>query len=87
MRFARDRTNDERDKVVMSKITCLVVTAFALSLVSDGPAVAEDGRAATGAGIAWYGTWEQGLAQARRENRPILLVSAAPHCRNISGIW
>ncbi|HYE97490.1 MAG TPA: hypothetical protein VEJ18_01210 [Planctomycetota bacterium] len=37
--------------------------------------------------IAWYGTLEQARAEARRLNRPILLVSAAPHCHNVSGIW
>ncbi len=38
-------------------------------------------------GIVWYGTLRTGLAEARRTNRPILLLSAAPHCHNISGIW
>ena len=37
--------------------------------------------------IAWYGTWDLAKAEAKRLNRPILLVSAAPHCRNISGVW
>ncbi len=42
---------------------------------------------ADGGGVAWYGTWEGGLAAARKTGRPILLLSAAPHCHNISGIW
>ena len=29
----------------------------------------------------------RGVAEAKRTQRPILLVSAAPHCHNISGIW
>lgn len=37
--------------------------------------------------IQWFGSWKEGAAVARATNRPILLVSAAPHCRNISGIW
>jgi len=37
--------------------------------------------------IAWYATWKSGLAEAERSGRPILLLSAAPHCHNISGIW
>ncbi|MFO0865289.1 MAG: hypothetical protein U0744_11685 [Gemmataceae bacterium] len=40
-----------------------------------------------GGGIQWYATWKQGLAEAQRSNRPILLVSAAPHCSGISGVW
>jgi len=37
--------------------------------------------------IAWFGTWEAGLAEARRSGRPILLIAAAPHCHNVSGLW
>lgn len=38
-------------------------------------------------GIQWYATLESGLAEAKRSSRPILLVSAAPHCAGVSGIW
>ena len=41
----------------------------------------------TGARIAWYGTWEFAKEEARRTGRPILLMAAAPHCHNISGVW
>lgn len=41
----------------------------------------------SGGGIQWIGTLDAGLAEARRTNRPILLVSAAPHCHEVSGIW
>lgn len=37
--------------------------------------------------IAWYGTWEGAKAEAQRTGKPILLVSAAPHCHGISGVW
>ncbi len=37
--------------------------------------------------IAWYSTLKSGLAEAQRSNRPILLISAAPHCLGVSGIW
>ena len=37
--------------------------------------------------IAWYGTLKSGLAAAKAANRPILLVSAAPHCLGVPGIW
>jgi hypothetical protein len=37
--------------------------------------------------IAWYGTLQDGLAEAQRSGRPILLVSGAPHCQGVSGIW
>ena len=38
-------------------------------------------------GIVWYGTLKAGIAEAKRLNRPVLLLSAAPHCHNVSGIW
>ena len=37
--------------------------------------------------VIWYGTLEGGLAEAKRSDRPILLISAAPHCHSVSGIW
>jgi hypothetical protein len=38
-------------------------------------------------GVQWFATWESGLRQARLSGKPILLVSAAPHCSGISGVW
>lgn len=37
--------------------------------------------------IAWYGTLDTGLQVATRANRPILLISGAPHCHGVPGIW
>ena len=39
------------------------------------------------AGIQWYGTLDGGMEEAKKSGRPILLMSAAPQCRNISGVW
>ena len=41
----------------------------------------------TGEKIAWYGTLRQARDEAKRTGKPILLVSAAPHCHNTPGIW
>jgi hypothetical protein len=38
-------------------------------------------------GIQWFATWESGLREAQRSGRPMLLVSAAPHCAGVPGIW
>lgn len=43
--------------------------------------------AADEAGIVWFGTLEDGLKEAARTHKPILLMSAAPHCHNVPGIW
>lgn len=39
------------------------------------------------AGIAWFGTLDGALAEAKRTDRPILLMSAAPSCREVPGVW
>ena len=38
-------------------------------------------------GIAWYTTWESGLAEAKRSNRPIFFMSAATTCSGVSGVF
>jgi len=37
--------------------------------------------------IAWFGTWQGAITEAKRSGRPIFLVAAAPHCHYVSGIW
>ena len=37
--------------------------------------------------IAWWPTLEQAREEAARTGKPIFLVSAAPHCKNVSGMW
>ena len=37
--------------------------------------------------IAWFGTWQRGLETAKATGRPILLISAAPQCHGVSGLW
>ncbi|MGC4042469.1 MAG: hypothetical protein QM758_01545 [Armatimonas sp.] len=41
----------------------------------------------TEGGIVWFGSLKAGLAEAKRTNRPVLLLSAAPQCHGIPGIW
>ena len=37
--------------------------------------------------IAWYGTLSSGLEVAESTGRPILLVSGAPQCHGVPGVW
>jgi arylsulfotransferase ASST len=37
--------------------------------------------------IAWYSVWEDARREAARTGKPILLVSAAPHCSGVGGMW
>lgn len=43
--------------------------------------------ATTEPGIAWYGVLEDAKAEAKRTGRPILLMSAAPQCQGVPGMW
>ncbi len=38
-------------------------------------------------GIVWHGVLQDGLAEAKESGKPILLVSAAPQCAGVSGMW
>ena len=77
----------------MSTRTPLWAAAIlAASLIAPAaPASAGDKEAkaepASKTGIQWFATWEQAKAEAKRTQRPILFTSAAPHCRNVSGMW
>jgi hypothetical protein len=62
---------------------CLIFAAPAPA-VSQDKAKAEGGE---GSSIAWYGTWEQGAAEAKRLGLPIFLHSAAPRCGGVPGMW
>ncbi len=39
------------------------------------------------AGIAWYTTWETGLAEAQRSGRPIMFMAAATTCSGVPGVF
>lgn len=51
------------------------------------PAPDDEVKAGKTGGIQWFSTWQSAKAEAARTGRPILLVSAAPHCAGIPGIW
>ena len=50
-------------------------------------AVEKNPQAVGDEGIAWYVTWETGLAEAKRSNRPIFFMSAAAQCSGVSGVF
>lgn len=50
----------------------------------DDQAAARQEKAA---GVAWFATWHDAQKEATRTGKPILLVSAAPHCGGVSGVW
>lgn len=38
-------------------------------------------------GVVWFGVLRDGLALAETTGKPILLLSAAPNCAGVSGMW
>ncbi|MDP6408070.1 MAG: hypothetical protein QGI46_01705 [Planctomycetota bacterium] len=68
---------------IRTLLCCAVLAAPARSWRQGEDATPAPEQAA----IAWYGTWEQGLAEARRLRLPILLQSAAPRCSEVPGMW
>ena len=38
-------------------------------------------------GIAWYGVLKDGLAEAKRTGKPILLITSAAQCNGVPGMW
>ena len=50
-------------------------------------AVGKNPQAVGDEGVNWYVTWDTGLAEAKRTNRPIFFMSAAAQCSGISGVF
>jgi len=50
-------------------------------------AVEQNPQAVGDEGVAWYVTWDTGLAEAKRSNRPIFFMSAAAQCTGVSGVF
>ena len=73
-----------------------VLATLACSLVVASPANAQRGGRAKppktvhppkGEQIAWFATLESARAEAKRRERPILLISARPACKGVPGFW
>jgi hypothetical protein len=85
------RIDSREDDMRFGWIVGLSVLACAAAVLAQGPGgppgPVEGPLPSHQGGIVWYGTLRSGIAEAKRTNRPILLISAAPHCHNVSGIW
>ncbi|MHC4822796.1 MAG: hypothetical protein ACYTEP_02130 [Planctomycetota bacterium] len=59
----------------------LLAPLLLLAAAQEPPAAPPEAR------IQWFGTLEQGLAEAQRTGRPLMMTAAAPQCRGVSGKW
>ena len=74
----------------MMRLKSGLVVSFAVGLVNVNTAAAQFPKKegiTNEAAILWYATLDRGLAEAKRTGKPILFVSAAPHCAGVSGMW
>ncbi len=68
----------------------LSITSLSLPAQRNRTAPSEIGaspQAVGEAGIAWYTTWDNALAEAKRSNRPIFFMAAAATCNGIPGVF
>jgi hypothetical protein len=74
----------------MKRLRFGLMASLALSLFGSNSASAQFSKkegTTNSAAIQWYATLDRGLAEAKRTGKPILFVSAAPHCAGVSGMW
>lgn len=64
----------------MRILICLALTTSVSSSCAQG-------KPEIPSGIAWHGVLTDGLADAKATNRPIMLLSAAPQCAGVPGMW
>ena len=73
------------------RITTLLLAALIAAPLSaqdrlgGGRDVTTEGT--TEPGIAWYGVLEHARQEAARTGKPILLMSGAPACSGVPGMW
>lgn len=69
-------------------LICIALTSYAWAQPNpekgNKPSMSDNGIPS---GIAWYGVLADGVAEAKATNRPIMLLSAAPQCAGVPGMW
>lgn len=77
-------------RLAVSLLLLLACQLACQPLAAQGPSPGSEpaaDRATERGGIAWFGTWQQGLAEAKRTGKPILLMAAVPQCHGVPGVW
>jgi len=76
-------------RLILGGLALVAVAVGIAAYVQSRPPKVGGKRAAPpdDGGVQWFATWDSAWAEAARTRRPILLVSAAPHCAGVSGIW
>lgn len=69
----------------MMKTRLLMVLLLSAGFVS--PAAAEEKSNPSRKRIDWLCDWEQGVAEAKRTQLPIMITFGAPFCEGVPGLW
>jgi len=88
----KPKTYDLRSIVMSTTLALATVIPMSIGAQLAPPSGESFGGSSPGSekvvsGIAWYGVLKDGLLEATRTGKPILLVSAAPQCNGIPGMW
>jgi len=70
--------------------TCSLGMMMCSMALAQGPRPEQLGavdQAVGEAGVVWYTTWETGVEEAKRSNRPIFFFAAAAQCGSVSGTF
>ena len=83
---------EEEGEVIAMRIVgilSLLLLLFPLvgTLTADSVSIPRSFDSEYPAGVGWWGTWDGALTEAKRTGKPILLLSAAPQCHGVPGIW
>ncbi len=66
---------------------CAAIVCTVTGIAQPGSHPNETGDSGLPSGIVWYGKLEDGLNAAKISGKPILLLSAAPQCAGVPGMW
>lgn len=75
-------------------LSCLILACGSLSAQRGGSGggprpeqLGENPAELGSAGIVWYPILEDGLAEAKRTNKPLIFMAVASQCGGISGVF
>ena len=76
-----------KERIMKRMILLLICCLWFVPQASSAQQVPVEETKSKAKKIAWHGTWKGGLAEAKRTGKPIMLVSAAPQCHSVPGVW
>jgi hypothetical protein len=73
--------------LILALLTLAAPAVPAQSRRGSAPGMPENEIVNRESRVAWYSVWEDAKNEAARSGRPIMLMSAAPRCNEVPGMW